>query len=72
MFIKIFFDLFWLDPLALPTKEIVLKFLRAYFSFKFHNVGMIITLFFYFISMSQAGKMLILFIPKEIFNFDMQ
>ena len=48
MFINIFFDLFWLDPLAIPTEEIALKFLKANFSFKFHNVAMIITHVFLF------------------------
>ena len=48
MFIKILFDLFWLDPLALPSHEIALKFLKANFAFKFHNVAMIITHVFLF------------------------
>jgi len=48
IFIKIFSDLFWLYPLELPTEEIALTFLKGNFSFKFHNVVMIITNVFLF------------------------
>ena len=75
MFIKILLDLFWLDPLALPTEEIALKFLSANFSFKFHNVAMIITHVFLFhfdnIRRRNNGYGDSLHLKKEIFNLAM-